>query len=188
MSDICPSCGGYTGNGHIVRRLPAVDVSGRPYPIADVPPMKLCDCNKIAGNFIVGDGLPQDIDPGIYWPPIAEPKPTSPVVMLDQQELRKMIEDAVQRALYPGGTISVHEHRRIEMVEESGKRWRGVLHRVDENATDPMVPAVPTGICWACKRPGEPLAMEWHGTHLIHATDECRELANRTMETREHRG
>lgn len=48
------------------------------------------------------------------------------------EQMRAMIREEIHNALYPGGTIDAHDHRRVEMVEESGKRWRGVLYLVSE--------------------------------------------------------
>lgn len=39
--DICPTCGGLTGKV-VIRRLPSANSEGIPYPIAEVPPVKLC--------------------------------------------------------------------------------------------------------------------------------------------------
>jgi hypothetical protein len=125
---------------------------------------------KIASRFVMGDGLQQgdpantvdlttwQYNPtlgntagaGTYvgnlqWvapPPSPYPVPAciSTEASLTEDRVREIVETAVQQALYPGGTISTHEHRRVEMIEESGKRWRGMLYPVDEHATDPMVP------------------------------------------------
>lgn len=40
-STICAICGGYTSQV-IIRRLPAANSEGIPYPLADVPPIRLC--------------------------------------------------------------------------------------------------------------------------------------------------
>lgn len=50
-----------------------------------------------------------------------------------KSEIRAFIREEVHRALYPDAALAnPHEHRRIEMTEESGKKWRGVLYAVDE--------------------------------------------------------
>ena len=49
-------------------------------------------------------------------------------------ELRALIKQAVQHALYPGGLPDPHEYRRVELVEESGKRWRGMVYAVEEES------------------------------------------------------
>jgi hypothetical protein len=36
------------------------------------------------------------------------------------------------KALYRGGTVDAHKYRRVEMIKESCKRWRGVLYAVEE--------------------------------------------------------
>lgn len=145
------------------------------------------------GGVIEPSGIPLvSDDPGpevVYLPKNATVTPVpflqSAIEHIDMNAMRKAIDDAIQRALHPGGTISAQEYRRIEMSDQDGKRWRGMLYRVDED-TPPHVPV--TGICWACARPGGNMQMEWHGQHLIHATDECRILAQSKPEQREHRG
>lgn len=168
----------------------------------------------IAGQFVIGDGLQQGgvIEPGLvadnhdasemiytpvgsvvpargFWDRLSE---TISAVQADRQQsdkLRAMIREEVHNALYPGGTISAHEHRRVEMSEESGVRWRGVLYRVDEEKPA----SVPSGVCWACGEHGKAEEMMWldqfgKRSHLIHATHECARVAFQKPETREHRG
>lgn len=143
----------------------------------------------------MGDGLQQGyvaLKLALAHPIVEPPPPTLNGTDIDI--IRALVKTAVDKALHPeqDGTINPYRHRRIRQIDEDGTEWHGLLYPVDVNATDPMVQAVresvPTGICWACKRPGESLVMAWYGTHLIHNTEECRELAGRTPETREHRG
>lgn len=55
------------------------------------------------------------------------------ICVLDGQQLRKLVREEVHRALYPSAEMAnPHEHRRIEMVEENGKKWRGVLYAVED--------------------------------------------------------
>lgn len=169
---------------------------------------------KIAGGFVMGDGLQQggnddraqdeSQQPASHWtispdlvkgpavyPTFSRPWRVDIPRYMTEEQARTMICEEVHRALYPeqDGIVGAHRHRRIKQIDEDGTEWRGVLYPVDVYKTDPMLQAVvPTGICWACKRPGESVAMAWYGTHLIHATEECRELAGRTPEQREHRG
>lgn len=102
------------------------------------------------------------------------------------KRLRTLIREEVRHALYPGGLPDPHRHRRVEMTEEDGTRWRGMLYAVEEDQVH--IPA--SGICWSCSQPGE--NMEWYKrggrSHLIHATPECRQRASEKPEVREHRG
>jgi hypothetical protein len=106
----------------------------------------------------------------------------------DIDMIRALIKTTVHDALYPDGIVSAQKHRRVEMIEESGKRWRGVLYAVEEQESVSHVPS--DGVCWACK--GYGTDMEWHTrngrSHLIHANSECRELASEMPEQRNHRG
>lgn len=55
---------------------------------------------------------------------------------VETERLRKVVREEVHRALYPDAALAnPHEHRRIEMTEQDGKKWRGVLYRIgdDEN-------------------------------------------------------
>jgi len=54
--------------------------------------------------------------------------------LIDEETLRKFVREEVHRALYPAAEMAnPHEHRRIEMVEETGRKWRGVLYLVEED-------------------------------------------------------
>lgn len=170
----------------------------------------------IAGHFVMGDGLQQGTpryitieNDGFHVTPYGQKVFQEMAKEAQSVDLRQFIAEEIARQL-PGAIYKVleddareiatnrafqpvdtHEHRRIEMTEESGKQWRGVLYRVeDEHATDPMVPAVcvPGGICWACGGHGESAEMMWSGAHLIHATPECVHGAQIKPEIREHRG
>lgn len=49
------------------------------------------------------------------------------------EQARACIREEVHRVLYPAaGLVNGHEHRRIEMIEENGKHWRGMLYAVEE--------------------------------------------------------
>ena len=51
----------------------------------------------------------------------------------EQVWLRTLIREEVHRALYPAAEMAnPHEHRRIEMTEQDGRKWRGVLYLVEE--------------------------------------------------------
>lgn len=157
----------------------------------------------IAGHFLMGDGLNH------YASDVPWTAPTNaPQMPMSEPELRAFVRREVHKALDELANelretkafqpVDTREHRRIEMTEDSGKRFRGVLYRVDETpvedeaATDPEIPAVdvrvPSGICWACGGYGESAEMMWSGMHLIHATPECVHGAEIKPETREHRG
>ena len=59
------------------------------------------------------------------------PKP----VEMDEQRIRAIVREEVHRALYPVAEMAnPHEHRRIEMTEESGRKWRGVLYLVEKES------------------------------------------------------
>jgi hypothetical protein len=95
--------------------------------------------DEIAGGFVIGDGLQQGyVSLKMAHPSVAPSPPT--LNGSDIDIIRALVTTAVDKALYPGGTIDGHEHRRVEMSDQDGKRWRGVLYRVDSNATDPMLP------------------------------------------------
>lgn len=49
-----------------------------------------------------------------------------------QDELRTLIREEVQRAIYPGGLPDAHQHRRVRLIEEDGTEWRGMLYAVEE--------------------------------------------------------
>jgi hypothetical protein len=50
-------------------------------------------------------------------------------------EIRAFIREEVHRALYPVAEMAnPHEHMRVEMVTEQGKRWRGVLYGVEKES------------------------------------------------------
>lgn len=106
---------------------------------------------------------------------------------IDDEQLRLLVREEVHRAIYPVAELTnPHEHRRIEMVEESGLHWRGVLYAT--NAEPPYTPL--SGVCWACLKPGDD--MQWYSregrSHLIHKSEECRKLAAEKPESKEHRG
>lgn len=146
----------------------------------------------------------------VFLPKDATVVPTTPAPAKDfdvvihkhviDERMRVLIHEEVQRALYPGGGIVTHEHRRIDMYEQDGSHWRGMLYRVDDNTTDPEMPAaqerVPGGTCWACGTRGESAEMMWYNpaphegkrSHLIHATAECIRAAALKPEEREHHG
>lgn len=202
MSDICLTCGGYIGDGYIIRRLPAVNSEGVPYPEAEVPPVKICKCNKgMAGNFIMGDAPLNHYASDVPWSePALTPEQVAAWPFKSEQELRAYVRKEVHQALdelanelrqrkaFQPTTVSVHEHRRVEMTEETGKQWRGMLYRVEAMPSE----QVPPGMCWACGESGKAEDMMWHErggrSHLIHATAECIKAAEMKPETREHRG
>lgn len=69
----------------------------------------------------------QDAPPGQKYL-IPSPKPAE----MDEQRLRALIREEMHRALYPSIEMTnPHEYRRVEMTEESGKKWRGVLYAID---------------------------------------------------------
>lgn len=121
-----------------------------------------------------------------------------PFMSLDQlrafvdERVRKVLEEDAraiqQNPAFQPTSISVHEHRRVEMFEESGKQWRGMLYRVEPMPSE----QIPAGKCWACGESGKAEEMMWHErggrSHLIHATAECIKAAEMKPETREHRG
>lgn len=62
-----------------------------------------------------------------------EPQTTT-LHILDDEKLRALVREEVHRAIYPTAEMAdPHEHRRIEMTEENGKRWRGVLYAVEQD-------------------------------------------------------
>lgn len=81
-------------------------------------------------RWIAPDGTMQECDaplPQKYYFQASNP------IAMDEQSVRSLIREEVHRALYPDAALAnPHEHRRIEMTEESGKKWRGVLYAVDE--------------------------------------------------------
>lgn len=210
MSDICFTCGGYIDDGYLIRRLPAVNSEGVPYPEAEVPPVKICKCNKgLARHFFIGEADLNHYASDVPWSePALTPEQVAAWPFTSELDLRRFIADEVARQLpdairkaveedareiqqnpaFQPTSISVHEHRRVEMFEESGKQWRGMLYRVEAMPSE----QVPPGMCWACGEQGKAEEMMWHErggrSHLIHATEECIRAAEIKPETREHRG
>lgn len=69
-----------------------------------------------------------------YLLPVIDSSPLCSCASPDLSErVRACIREEVHCVLYPtAGLVSGHEHRRIEMIEENGKRWRGMLYAVEE--------------------------------------------------------
>lgn len=52
---------------------------------------------------------------------------------LTEDRVRALIREEVHRTIYPTAEmVNPHVHRRIEMTEESGDKWRGVLYKVEK--------------------------------------------------------
>jgi hypothetical protein len=66
--------------------------------------------------------------------PVTPNKALMNICVLSDQRLRKLVREEVHRAIYPTAEMAnPHEHRRIEMVEQDGRKWRGVLYLVEQN-------------------------------------------------------
>lgn len=92
-----------------------------PGGVIDLPPLTF------------GDGEPE----ALYMPTLASVQAHNvrfgELHLIDEETLRKFVREEVHRALYPTAEmVNPHEHRRIEMVEENGKKWRGVLYLVEK--------------------------------------------------------
>lgn len=117
--------------------------------------------------------------------PPAQTSGTLDLTPYGEEMLREMVAEHVKHALYPESTISTHQHRRVEMVEETGKRWRGVLYAVEDEelgthrsyALKARHEPGPSGVCWVCGKPGEDMSTFVRGpgrtNELIHRTEEC---------------
>lgn len=81
---------------------------------------------------VFGNGSPEIV----YMPeqPHVTPnKALMNICVLSDQKLRKLVREEVHRALYPTAEMAnPHEHRRIEMTEQDGRKWRGVLYLVEQ--------------------------------------------------------
>lgn len=138
---------------------------------------------SIAGLFVMGDGLQQHEQ--IAALPFATEDALRAFI---RAEVRKALEDdareiATNPAFQP---INAHQHRRVEMTEENGLHWRGVLYATN---AEPLYTPL-SGVCWGCLTPGTD--MQWYSrdgrSHLIHKSEECRQLAAEKQESKEHRG
>lgn len=87
------------------------------------------------GALAIGGVLERSMDTiGILRPVTTPIELVNRFSLIDDEQLSKLVREAVHRALYPTAEMAnPHEHRRIEMTEQDGKKWRGVLYAVDQN-------------------------------------------------------
>lgn len=144
---------------------------------------------SLAGRFLIGEFAQLDAhQPLTLWPFRTPEELRAYVAGVVREVLEEDARELATRKEFQPTSISVHEHRRVEMFEESGKQWRGMLYRVEAMPSE----QVPPGVCWACGQPGKAEEMMWHErggrSHLIHATAECIKAAEIKPEIKEHRG
>lgn len=102
-------------------------------------------------------------------------------VHLSQEEIERVVTPAVLKSLSRQLRMQTGAHYTPDPTMP-----QGTVKPVGRGEYTFGTAAHMIGTCWACQQPGEYMA--WYGSHLIHASEECKALAEQKPEQREHRG